>query len=385
MHRFTGAWLLAGGAALALAGACAKGITADDLDAGADDAAAACPQFDLQKDPQHCGACTRACAAGEVCSAGACKAQCDLTLLKCVVPDAGTLCIDAKNDPQHCGGCVTVCKTGDAGSMPQGTGNPDAGIPFADGGFGGPGWAAGSPACEAGTCGVACPQGMTRCSDNLCYDLQSFHDRCGDCSTACMPDEWCGLGHCCPVGQMYCGGSCIDVLSDNANCGGCGVACGGMTPYCSNGKCSMGCVPSGQRAPFDTLSGDTASGCWNGNPCNTNQYSWSSTNGQNFQAVAQQVTCSGASTCVGHVGINTYAATTVCSGVWDVYCDATKVGTLSTLNKACTGSAMANGCSVTFMPRPCTSIKLEAASGMSGSACCGGSAPDSMLTGVSAW
>lgn len=381
-------WIIVGAVAcgaVALAAACAKGIDDEGFDGGVtDDAASQCPQYDLTKDPQHCGSCTRACASGEVCSAGACKAQCDVNLLKCTV-DGGLVCLDSKNDPKHCGGCATVCAAGDAGSMAPGTGNPDAGIPFADGGFGGPGWSAGSPSCEAGTCGVACPQGMSRCSDSLCYDLSNFHERCGDCNTACAADEWCGLGHCCAAGKMWCNGACTDVLADNANCGGCGVQCSGGTPYCNQGKCVMGCVPNGQRAPLNTLSSDTASGCWNGNPCNTNAYSWASTNGQNFQALSQQITCSGSSTCVGNVGINTYSGSTVCQGSWDVYCDGNKVGAINTVNKTCTGSAMANGCNLSFTPRPCAAIQLVATGGGGALSCCAGSAPDSMITGVSAW
>jgi predicted small lipoprotein YifL len=49
------------------------------------DAAPACPVgdarcgercVDLSADPAHCGACGRACEAGQVCTAGACRAQC---------------------------------------------------------------------------------------------------------------------------------------------------------------------------------------------------------------------------------------------------------------------------------------------------------------------
>ena len=59
----------------------------EGIDAGGNDgnvnADSGCPQYDLTKDPAHCGTCTHACASGEVCSAGQCKAQCDPPTTKC--------------------------------------------------------------------------------------------------------------------------------------------------------------------------------------------------------------------------------------------------------------------------------------------------------------
>jgi hypothetical protein len=61
-------------------------------------------------------------------------------------------------------------------------------------------------------------------------------------------------------------------------------------------------------------------------------------------------------------------------------------GTISTLGKACAGSAMNNTCQVSFPGRVCTQIELRAAvDNDNTSNCCGGNSPDSMITGVSAW
>jgi hypothetical protein len=156
--------------------------------------------------------------------------------------DAGAgLCIDIQTDPNHCGTCTTECPTGDAGGPESGTeDNPDAGIPTPDGGFPpGPYWSTGSVTCDGGMCGIACPPGMTGCSDSICYDTQNAHDHCGNCTTPCADDtEWCTQGNCCPVGQAYCGGMCVDVLSNDSDCGGCGIVCGGGTPVCSGGTCT---------------------------------------------------------------------------------------------------------------------------------------------------
>jgi hypothetical protein len=47
-----------------------------------------------------------------------------------------------------------------------------------------------------------------------------------------------GGGSCnpgCGGGLVCCGGSCVNVSNDPHNCGGCGVACSGATPYCRGG------------------------------------------------------------------------------------------------------------------------------------------------------
>lgn len=255
-----------GAVGLAVA-ACATGsvtdvFPADDGGGGGDvaDVDGGCPQYDLTKDPAHCGSCTHACAAGDVCSGGQCKAQCDSPTTKCPGGDGGVVCATTNTDPLHCGGCSTVCGVADAGSLAPGNHNPDAGFPY----DGGSGWSLGAPACDGGACGTACAGGTTVCPDGICYDTQNFHDHCGDCNTACAADtEWCNSGHCCTLDKMYCGGSCVDVLSDTANCGGCGIACSGGTPYCAKGVCTAApsCVNNAQWMPVN---------------CTTTAWVWSS-------------------------------------------------------------------------------------------------------------
>lgn len=341
-----------------------------------------CPQYDLTRDPAHCGACDTACNPGEVCSLSACKAQCDAPAVRCASGDAGAaVCANTQTDPAHCGTCTGACGTADAGSLKPGTGNPDSGVPY----DGGPGWSVGNPSCAGGKCGLSCPVGQTQCSDGICYDTANFHDRCGSCASGCMPQEWCALGHCCPGGHMFCGGACIDVLNDSANCGGCGVACSGATPACANGKCAAACTPSGMRQAFNTLAMSPTGACVAGDPCPQDAYVLLAANIASFTAVGQTLACSATSpACIAHVGITTYS-TTQCQGAWDVYCDAKKVGTIDTVGKAtCTGSAMTSGCSTTFTPVDCAEIKLVSIAGM-GAACCGSGAVDSRVTSISAW
>ncbi|MCG8553935.1 MAG: polymer-forming cytoskeletal protein [Proteobacteria bacterium] len=57
--------------------------------------------------PAHCGDCGVACASGEVCSAGACKATCETGLSPC-----GNSCINTLTSNAHCGGCGSACGAG---------------------------------------------------------------------------------------------------------------------------------------------------------------------------------------------------------------------------------------------------------------------------------
>lgn len=58
----------------------------------------------LQSDHEHCGSCTTACAAAEVCSAGACESSCQAPLSSC-----GGSCVNLASDAVHCGMCDNAC------------------------------------------------------------------------------------------------------------------------------------------------------------------------------------------------------------------------------------------------------------------------------------
>lgn len=344
-----------------------------------------CPQFDLKSDPAHCGACDTACKSTEVCSQGACKAQCDAPLTRCGADGGSASCSDLTIDPKHCGACTTSCPTADAGTLEAGPNNPNipdaSNIPY----DGGAGWSTGIAACTSSKCTLACPQGMTQCADGVCYDTQNFHDHCGGCTTACPANEWCALGHCCPPNQLFCNGKCGDVLADPNNCGGCGTVCSGMTPVCDGGKCVAFCTPSGNRATFNALQASSG-GCIAGNPCQTDMSIQAVQYIASFETPNAALVCGGTTACVSHVGIGTYSTPGNCQGTWDVYCDSKKVGTIATGGKGCAGSAMSNGCNITFQPLQCTTIKLVGIGG-SGTACCSGTIlpVDTRVTAVSAW
>jgi len=97
---------------------------------------------------------------------------------------------------------------------------------------------------------IVCPPGITGCGGS-CVDLQTDEDNCGSCNHACPAGSTCQGGACvCGTGLTVCSLDsfsptsktapknfiCANLQTDEANCGTCGKVCGaGET--CCNGKC----------------------------------------------------------------------------------------------------------------------------------------------------
>ena len=245
------------------AGACAVGTCLSvfaDCDGRADNGCEA----DLAGDGRHCGACGRACAAGQVCATGACRAVCAGTQTAC-----GTSCADLSLDVANCGVCGRRCGGGqvcalgacqlDCASIGEtlcaGACARTNSDPFHCGRCGnrcaaGPGATA---VCVGGGCGLVCATGLgdcdgsaaTGCEASLTSDLRN----CGACGRACATanaSAACSAGRCaivrCDVGYGDCdgdpGNGCETALgADGRHCGACGVVCGGGT-VCANGACA---------------------------------------------------------------------------------------------------------------------------------------------------
>jgi hypothetical protein len=119
-------------------------------------------------------------------------------------------------------------------------------------------------ATNCGSCGHAC-EGSSQCCGDVCTSLTD-PSNCGGCGVMCGPCQACteigGSGACiytctatqicdgdicveCPPGTINCyGGACIDVLTDNKNCGRCEYECNDPSGYggppgsfCVNGAC----------------------------------------------------------------------------------------------------------------------------------------------------
>lgn len=71
---------------------------------------------------------------------------------------------------------------------------------------------------------------------------------------------------CCPEGTTFCGGACVDLDQDAANCGACGTACGGGQE-CVAGVCGLACQTAADCGPVgDTCAAGVCS-CGDETPC----------------------------------------------------------------------------------------------------------------------
>ena len=200
-------------------------------------------------DPKNCGACGRACKAGEICWKGACGCPSGFT-------QCGTECKNLESDGLSCGTCDKKCEP----------------PPNAD-----PEWICGPGvqptnttwACTTGACKLACGALYGDCNANLCADGCETDERtdrlnCGACGHACAANQDCVDGICiCPAGTDRCDKRCVDVNVDPNNCGACGNACPGAgddtangTPTCSGGACGYLCY-----AGFANCDGRINNGC----------------------------------------------------------------------------------------------------------------------------
>lgn len=112
---------------------------------------------DYQSDRRNCGACGKACFAGQVCSEGGCVCQAGTTL-------CGGQCAVLQNDISHCGACGNACASGQV--------------------------------CEKGSCRNACTDAtLTQCSGG-CVNVAQDLSHCGACGNACESGQHCSAGHC---------------------------------------------------------------------------------------------------------------------------------------------------------------------------------------------
>jgi hypothetical protein len=186
-------------------------------------------EANLNTDVNNCGGCGTKCNmahANTACSTGTCVitsclagfADCDLN------PANG--CETPLNTLTNCGGCGIACTN-----------------------------ANGTTSCAANACAPVCSAGYGNCdgnNNNGCEAKLNTDTNCGACGTACtLPNAaaTCSTGSCaiaaCNSGWGNCDGNAANgcetnTNTSNANCGGCGMACAGLT-VCSNGMCVSSC------------------------------------------------------------------------------------------------------------------------------------------------
>jgi hypothetical protein len=175
---------------------------------------------ELASDNLNCGTCGIACAAGKVCSAGACAETCSTGTTACPAASP-TFCADTSKDASNCGACGTACGAG--------------------------------LVCSNSSCVASCPLSEYACGGK-CIDPQNDPNYCGaasNCSggAVCGPSSACYRGLCeplCATGQVMCNGTCIDPQADQTYCGASGY-CTGATAgaMCSAAQTCIagGCTP----------------------------------------------------------------------------------------------------------------------------------------------
>jgi hypothetical protein len=71
----------------------------------------------------------------------------------------------------------------------------------------------------------SCPNGLTLCN-GICVDVETDDANCGKCGSATDEGEICERGKkVCTAGWGSCDGPCTDLASDDRNCGACGQSC----------------------------------------------------------------------------------------------------------------------------------------------------------------
>ena len=102
------------------------------------------------------------------------------------------------------------------------------------------------------TASATCPSGQVSCNGK-CVDLRSDEANCGSCGNTCDRAYSCNQGSCqleCPDVQLACGNVCVTPASNPSHCGRCGRSCGNGQ-YCSGGQCLDVCTEATKASTTD--------------------------------------------------------------------------------------------------------------------------------------
>ena len=138
--------------------------------------------------------------------------------------------------------CPYVCANGDCtGVCMPGTVSCDGNVPMSCASSAQ--WLSGNPcpySCNQGSC---CGATVPDVCGTTCVNLQTNNANCGGCGNLCPTTggKSCQAGVCqCPSGAWDCSGTCVYLNSSSTNCGACGNVCGnGRT--CQSAQCA--CAP----------------------------------------------------------------------------------------------------------------------------------------------
>lgn len=117
-------------------------------------------------------------------------------------------------------------------SRPPPTRPRDGGVPIRDAG----------PRADAGLPGSErCLPQQAFCRGE-CVDVLSDDDNCGACGVACPMGQRCNAGVCCDASRTVCGDRCVDTFSDREHCGVCDFSCDAGSS-CVIGVCTPDDLP----------------------------------------------------------------------------------------------------------------------------------------------
>ena len=149
----------------------------------------------------------------------------------------GTCTADVNSDPANCGGCGYACPANAICQQGQC--------------FCAEGYAAQDNQCVAVPSGggtiteTGCPAGMTPCPDGYCYDLTSASDNCGICGNTCPAGMVCSASTCTvvPTEATTAPTTTVTTTTTTSSGGGSGLG-GGFGIFCAKPltKCPSGCV-----------------------------------------------------------------------------------------------------------------------------------------------
>ena len=286
-------------------GACAGSCSPGFADCNGDKLTDGC-EIDAQTNPEHCGACGKACSqenvASVTCAKGACAGSCLQPWADCNGDLQSDGCeANTGSDVLSCGGCGLSCSRNHV-----------------------------TPSCSVGVCDGACEDGFADCNGDKLTDgcetnIASDPASCGACGIVCSDDQVsaaCSAGVCagaCAAGFADCNddkltdGCETNIASDPASCGGCGLSCSQneVTATCVGGVCSGACAAGFADCDSDKL-----------------------TNGCETEIESNTQSCGGCGKLCSSAGVTEACTGGVCSGPCDPgYAD-------------CNGNKLVDGCEV---------------------------------------
>ncbi len=272
-------------AAAAIAAGCATDVGAFGPDSGTNNLINDAAVIETSVSPMDAGrACTNVCRPGflnnaecictsqcmPACSEGeTCQVSARTGIWDCVSSDAGVLpTVDVQSPPVDNGpdcvsdrDCTATCPDPSA-QMGRTTCSPQLGClcvqrPAPD---------AGTPATDVVVPMVDVPMGcaisgQTNCN-GACVDLQSNNANCGICGNICGAGNRCQTARCvldCAAGLTECSGTCVNLVTSEMHCGRCGNACpvrANALVTCASNACGFTCANG-----FADVNRDAADGC----------------------------------------------------------------------------------------------------------------------------